>query len=169
MPKTIIQSDMTWDEAFMRHVYLVAAKSKDPRSKIGAVLVKDGIVISEGFNGFARGVKDYAERYYDKETKYRFVVHGEANSVFNAVRHGINTTDAVCYTQGIPCCECAKALIQAGVKEVVVHQQWPAMNQKWLESIKTSKIMFRESGVKIRVYNQMLGIHGLNDGYTVLV
>jgi dCMP deaminase len=159
----------SWDELFMRHVYLIATKSKDPRTRIGAILVKDGVIISEGYNGIARGVKDLPERYNNKEIKYAFVVHGEANSVLNAIRHGTNTTGSICYTQGIPCNECAKVLIQAGIKEVVVHKQWPAMNQKWLNSIKITKTMFRESGVKIRIFSQALNMVGMNDGLIVRV
>jgi dCMP deaminase len=159
----------SWDELFMRHVYLIASKSKDPRTKIGAILVKDGIIISEGYNGFARNVKDKPSRYRVKEQKYPFMVHGEANAVLNTCRHGVNTTGSICYTQGIPCNECAKTLIQAGVTEVIVHRQWPAMNQKWLASIKTTKIMFKEAKVKIRVLNKKLNLTGINDGVVVKV
>ena len=160
---------MNWDEYFFRHVYLAASKSRDPRTKIGAILVKDGIIISEGYNGFCRGVKDLPERYLDKETKYRFTCHAEANSVLNACRHSICTMNSICCTNGIPCCECSKVLIQAGILEIVVHKQWPEMNQKWQESIKTSKIMFKEAGIKIRVFDKQLNLQGLNNGEVVAV
>lgn len=160
---------MNWDEFFMRHVYLAASKSKDPRTKIGAILVKDGVIISEGFNGFARKVKDLPSRYFNKEIKYKFICHGEHNSVLNAARRGESTLDSICYTQGIPCNSCAIALIQAGIKEIVIHNQWPEMNQKWKESIKISKVMFKEAGVKIRIYNEILDLQGLNNGEIVEV
>ena len=160
---------MNWDDFFMRHVYLAASKSKDPRTKIGAVLVKDGIIISEGFNGFARKVKDKSIRYYDKNIKYLFIVHGESNAILNAARNGISTYGSICYTNGIPCNECAKNLIQAGIKKVIVHAQWPEMNQKWKESIKTTKIMFKEAGIKIQIFNKTLGLTGLNNGEIVNV
>lgn len=164
-----IQSNVSWDKLFMQHVYLIASKSKDPRTKIGAVLVKDGVIISEGYNGFARGVKDYEERYLDRELKYKFVVHGEANSVLNAVRHGVNTSGATCYTQGVPCHDCMKTLLQAGVKEIVVHDQWPSHGGPWAESAKLSRQMCEEAGVTIRVINDTLGTVAYSDGNSVSV
>jgi dCMP deaminase len=160
---------MSWDEFFMRHVYLAATKSRDPRTKIGAILVKDGVIISEGFNGFPRKVKDLPSRYLNKKTKYKMVCHAEHNAVLNACRTGISTLGSICFTNGIPCCECSKALIQAGILEIVVHKQWPEMNQKWKESIKTSKIMFKEAGVKIRIFDEVLGLEGFNNGEIVKV
>src|ERR1039458_3355020 len=155
----------SWDEFFMRHVYLAASKSKDPRTKIGAVLVKNGIIISEGFNGFARGVQDLPERYLDRKTKYKFVVHGEANSIQNSARNGICTTASVLYTNGIPCDSCGKTIIQAGISEVVIHKQWPeTLSEVWRESVEITKIMFREAAVNIRVLDCHLKLQGLVDG-----
>ena len=159
----------SWDEFFMRHMYLAASKSKDPRTKIGAVLVKDGIIISEGYNGFARKVADLDERYLDRETKYKYVVHGEVNSILNAARHGISTKDSVLYTNGIPCYDCGKCAIQAGVSEVVVHKQWPGNDKKWLDAAEITKTMFRESGVKIRIFDMVLGLTSISNGEIVTV
>lgn len=142
----------------MKHVYLIATKSKDPRTHIGAILVRDGIIISEGYNGFARGVKDFEDRYLDRETKYKLVVHGEANAVLNAARHGISTKDSICYTQGMPCCECCKTLIQAGIKEIVIHELWPSSGLKWEESAKWSRMMCEESGVNVRTFKGVLTV-----------
>ena len=166
-----MQSTMSWDEYFMRHVYLAALKSKDPRTKIGAVLVRDGIVISEGFNGIARGVLDAPERYHDRIIKYQYICHGEANSVFNAARSGVKTLGSILYTQGIPCNECAKAVIQAGVVEIVIHAQWPEMKyaEKWVESTNVSKIMFSEAGIPIRSFNKILDLDGYVDGKIIMV
>lgn len=164
-----IQSDVSWDELFMKHVYLIASKSKDPRTKIGAVLVKDGIIISEGYNGFARGVRDLEERYSDSTIKYAFVVHAEANGVLNAVRHGINTSGATCFTQMIPCSECAKILIQAGIQEIVVHSRWVYKNPQWEKAMKITKIMCGEAGVVIRDFDKFLSIQTLADGRIISV
>ena len=163
MDKKEIKSAVTWDELFMRSVYLIASKSKDPRTKIGAILVKDGVIISQGYNGFARGVKDYEERYVDRQQKLKFVVHAECNSILNAVRHGINTSGSVCYTQGKPCCDCSKTLIQAGITEIIIHSLWP-MSPTWGESSAIGITMFQEAGVRLREFNQSLGIVGHSDG-----
>lgn len=159
-----LHSTVSWDELFMRHVYLIATKSKDPRTKIGAVLVKDGTIISEGYNGFARGVKDYEERYADRELKYKFVVHGEANAVLNAVRHGVNTLDSTCYTQCIPCHDCMKTLIQAGIVKVVVHSEFPSFGAIWAASCKLSVQMCDEAGIHIRAVRHKLGVTAYADG-----
>jgi dCMP deaminase len=153
----------SWDEVFMREVYLWASKSKDPRTKIGAVLVKDNIPISHGYNGFARGVDDCFGRYDSRNIKYDFIVHAEANSVLNCARRGISSIGSTLYTQGIPCHKCADDIIQGGIKEIVIHKQWPQMIAKWQESIKTSEVKFEETKIKIRVFDKVLDIKGFND------
>ena len=156
----------TWDVLFMRKVYEIASKSKDPRTKIGAVLVRDNHAFLEGYNGFAKGVKDLSERYQDKETKYKYVVHAEHNAILIAARFGISTMNSTLYTQGIPCNECTKAVIQAGIKEIVVHAQWPNLftSPKWTDSIGISNIMLEESGITVRWLDSVLGVNGYLDG-----
>lgn len=166
-------SNPSWDEFFMRHVYLASTKSKDPSSKLGAVLVKDGVIISEGYNGFPRGVKDDITRYNNREEKYKYVVHAEDNSILNAARGGISTKGAVLYTNGIPCNECAKSVIQAGIVEVVIHSGWPMGkingDGKWDNAAKITSIMFEECGIKVRTIDGDLGIKVLVNGNIVLV
>lgn len=164
------QERLSWDEYFMTISYLVANRSKDCRTKIGTVLVKDNNIISTGYNNFPRMVKDLPERYEDRETKYKFVSHSESNSITTAARLGISTLGSTCYTFGIPCSECAKTLIQGGVSEIVLHQNWPDMTHSiWLESVKISKIMFEEAGVKIRWLDKVLGVKGYLDGKVIEV
>ena len=160
----------SWDELFMRMVYLISTKSRDPRTKIGAVLVKDKRVISMGYNGFPGGVNDLPKRYNNREDKYKFVVHAEDNTILTASRFGICTVGTILYTNGIPCCECSKSIIQGGVKEIVTHKQWPDMNHSaWSESIKISKIMLNESGVNLRVFDGVLNLSSLLDGTIIHV
>ena len=166
---SVIPTPPSWDEWFMRHVYLVSEKSKDPKTKIGAVIVKENHIISSGYNGFPIGVNDLPERYDDRQIKYSMISHAEDNSVITAARFGISTKDTTLYTQGIPCNECAKSIIQSGIKEVVIHKQWPSMIQKWIESCKISEQMLSESGVKIRWFDKLLGISGWLDGQFVNV
>lgn len=155
-----------WDEWFMAHVYLAASKSKDIRTKIGAVLVKDKRIISNGYNGFACGVADSKERYENKELKYQFIVHAEHNSILQCARFGTSSNGSTLYTQGIACAECCKALIQGGVAEIVCHKQWPNLthSQKWVDSIAISNIMLEEAGIKIRWLDKILGLKGFLDG-----
>jgi len=159
----------SWTEFFMRHVYLVASKSKDHRTKIGAILVKDDSIISEGYNGFSRGVRDLPERYLDRETKHKFIVHGECNSILNAARHGISTYNSIMYTIGIPCENCGKTIIQAGVTEVIIHKQWPEMSSMWKASSEITRIMFKEADILIKEFDGILGIQGICDGKIIEV
>jgi dCMP deaminase len=160
----------SWNEFFMRHMYLASSKSKDPRSKIGAILVRDDIIISEGYNGFSRGVRDLPERYLDRETKYKFVVHAECNAILNAARHGISTNRTILYTNGIPCENCGKSIIQAGISEVIIHKQWPTPpSSVWAASAEITKIMFHEAGIIIREFDGVLGMQGVCDGKIVNV
>ena len=158
-----------WNEWFMKHVYLAAEKSKDPRTKVGAVLVKDNHIISTGYNGFPVGVIDSLDRYNDRESKYSFIVHAEHNSILTAARMGMSVEGSTLYTQGIPCNECSKAIIQSGIKYIVVHKQWPTMIPKWVESCKISEMMFNEADIRITILNNILGVKGYLDGKVIEV
>lgn len=157
---------MNWQEYYMRHAYLAADKSKDPKTKIGAVLVKDNRLISSGFNGFPYGVKDTADRYEDRELKHKLVVHAEANAVLQGALMGHSTHESTLYTPGIPCCECMKSVIQGGIVKIVVHKQWPNLTHspKWMESFKIAEMMMRESGITLDYFDGKLGLVGLLDG-----
>jgi dCMP deaminase len=149
----------------MKMVYLVAEKSRDPRTKIGAVLVKEKNIISTGYNGFPMGVRDENDRYKCRETKYKFVVHAEHNSILFCARFGISSLDSTLYTNGLPCNSCMKSIINGGVKKIVIHKQWPEMTHSdWIESSKISKIMMDESKVRLQVLDEKLGVKGYLDG-----
>ena len=158
-------------ESLMKQVYLHADDSKDPRTKIGAVLAIGNRVISTGFNGFPSKVIDYADRYNHRHTKYKYVCHAEANAVFIAAKLGRSTLSSTLYTQGIPCCECAKAIIQSGVQKVVIHKQWPNLvhSNDWVESIRVSKTMFDEAGIEIEEFDKLLEVEGFLDGKKINV
>lgn len=165
-----IRRRIPWEEYFMRHVYLAASKSKDPRTQIGAVIVQDGVIISEGYNGFPRNVQDSNERLDEKEVKLSFIVHAEHNSILNAARMGISTAGSTMFTQGIPCSECAKAIIQAGVKRVFLHGRWPDVDSpKWKKSNDLTQTMFKEAGVVISYFHGELALTGFMDGVEIPV
>lgn len=163
---------MDWNEFFFRHVYLAAAKSKDPRTQIGAILVRDRVVISEGFNGFPRKVLDSKERLENRETKLDFIVHGEANAILNACRHGVCTSNSILITNGTPCNFCAKLLIQAGVKSVLIHEEWENLfleNKNWQKSVEISKIMLKESEIPVNLYSKFFDINVRLDGKIIKI
>ena len=111
---------ISWDEYFMGVAKLAARRSKDPSTQVGACIVSpENIIISTGYNGMPKGCSD-DEFPWDRtgaETKYPYVVHAELNAILNA--NGRDLRDSRVYVALFPCNECAKAIIQSGVKEVV--------------------------------------------------
>ncbi len=111
---------ITWDEYFMGVAMLAALRSKDPNTQVGACIVsQDNIIISTGYNGLPNGCSDdeYPWDRQGAQTKYPYVVHAELNAILNA--NGRDLRGSRLYVALFPCNECAKAIIQSGVKEVV--------------------------------------------------
>jgi dCMP deaminase len=144
-------SNLNWDDYFMNMVYLVAMKSKDENTHIGAVIVgPDKEIRSTGYNSFVRGINDSIPERQIRPEKYFWFEHAERNAIYNAARIGVSTKDCTMYTNGVPCMDCARAVIQAGIKRVVVDKQWDDNNvDVWIEQAKRSLQMFAESGVDI--------------------
>ena len=144
---------LSWDEYFMGIAVLSAKRSKDPSTQVGACIVnKDKRIISVGYNGMPRCCSD-DEFPWDKnenplDSKYLYVCHAELNAILNCDRG--NVRDCICYTTLFPCNECAKAIIQSGMSEVVY------MEDKYADSdsVIASKKMFDTAGVKYRLYNK---------------
>jgi dCMP deaminase len=169
MAKSILKNFLppTWDEFFLRKVYLISTKSKDPRTKYGSILVKNNHQIAEGYNGIPKGVYDFPDRL-DKDNKENYIVHAEQNCCFMAARFGIATEGAILYCQGLPCVNCAKSLIQCGIKEVAYHKRWQSVVEKidrpWVKLLDISRKMMLESGVSIRGIDIVLNVDGYLDG-----
>ncbi len=140
---------ITWDEYFMGVALLAAKRSKDPNTQVGACIVHDNVILSTGYNGFPYGCSDddypwERNAKSQNDTKYPFVVHAELNAILNS--QGKSLKDAVIYVALFPCNECAKAIIQSGIKEVVY------LSDKYSDSPATlaSKRMLASAGVNIR-------------------
>ena len=137
---------INWDEYFMGVALLAAKRSKDPSTQVGACIVStDNIILSTGYNGFPYGCSDDSfpwDREGD-ETKYPFVVHAELNAILNA--GGRDLKGAKIYVDLFPCNECAKAIIQSGIREVVY------LYDKYADTPATiaSKRMLNAAGVKL--------------------
>ena len=110
---------ISWDEYFLGVAMLAARRSKDPSTQVGACIVSpDNIIISTGYNGMPKGCSD-DEFPWDRtgeDTKYPYVVHAELNAILNA--NGRDLRGSRIYVALFPCNECAKAIIQSGIKEV---------------------------------------------------
>ena len=138
---------ITWDEYFMGVAMLAARRSKDPNTQVGACIVSpDNIIISTGYNGLPNGCLDdeYPWEREGEETKYPYVVHAELNAILNA--NGRDLRGSRLYVALFPCNECAKAIIQAGVKEVLY------LSDKYASTAATraSKRMLDSAGVTYR-------------------
>jgi dCMP deaminase len=135
-----------WDLRFLKMAAEVGEWSKDPSRKIGCVIVKDRRILATGYNGFPRGIADTPERLGVRYLKYKYVVHGEMNAIYNAIQHGTPLNCATLYAVGLPICsECAKGIIQVGIKRVVIPKQ--DIPTHWQESCEFTKELFGEAGV----------------------
>lgn len=133
-----------WSRKFMTLAEHVATWSKDPSTQVGCVIADDqNRVVSLGYNGFPRGVKDIASRYTDREEKYLFVAHAERNALDNAP---LSVEGCTLYSPLLPCNECAKSIIQKGIKKVVSYK--PDEDRPHLHWDIT-EIMFKEAGVML--------------------
>ena len=111
---------ISWDEYFMGIAMLAAKRSKDPNTQVGACIVsRDNIIISTGYNGMPKGCSDdeYPWERVGEETKYPYVVHAELNAILNA--NGRDLRGSRIYVALFPCNECAKAIIQSGIRQIV--------------------------------------------------
>ena len=144
-----ISKTYKWDKRYINLAAQIALWSKDPSRKIGAVAVgSKGQVLSQGYNGFPRGISDDDTMYQNKVTKYQRVVHAEMNCIYNATYNGTSLDGATLYIHGLPVCsECAKGIIQVGIKRVVTKEIDDSMPERWVESTQLTKQMFEESGV----------------------
>ena len=123
----------------------ISSWSKDPSTKIGAIAVgSKGQVLSQGYNGFLRSIEDKPEYYEDRETKYKYVVHAEMNVIYNATYNGVSLDGATLYVTGLPVCsDCAKGVIQVGIRRVVMKEQ--EIPLKWVKSWKITAGMFDQA------------------------
>jgi dCMP deaminase len=143
----------TWDQRFMLLAHEIAHWSKESGRRVGAVVVgPDREIRSTGFNGFPRGVRDDIPERHSKETgaKYLWSSHAERNAIYNAARIGVSVKGCVMYVPWYPCVECAKAIIQSGISEVVGNA--PDLSErKWGPEFSLSAEMFKEAGVTVRL------------------
>ncbi|MBQ9860428.1 MAG: dCMP deaminase family protein [Clostridia bacterium] len=142
---------LSWDAYFMGIAILSAQRSKDPGTQVGACIVgADNKILSVGYNGMPIGCSDanmpWAREGDPMDTKYLYVCHAELNAILNY--SGGNLKGSTVYTTLFPCNECAKALIQSGVKRVVY------LSDKYSDShsVQASKLMFRMTGVDFAQY-----------------
>jgi dCMP deaminase len=144
-PKDTMTSLRKWDLRFIELAKHISQWSKDPSTQVGAVIVdKRNRVISMGYNGFPRGVKDSPARLNDREVKYSMVVHGEINALLFATQP---LDDSTLYLWPfLSCSKCTAIIINAGIKRVVAPLNY---NPRWEKSIELSQTLYHEAGVMV--------------------
>ena len=142
---------LNWEEYFMAVAKLTAMRSKDPNTQVGACIVgTDNRILSVGYNGAPNGFDDdkfpWAREGNPLDTKYLYVCHAERNAILNFKGSRRDLENAVIYVDLFPCNECAKEIIQSGIKEVVY------LSDKYAntDSVKASKLMFKSAGVQLK-------------------
>lgn len=159
----------TWDQYFMTLAYLVSMKSKDPSTRVGAVIVgPDHEIRATGYNGLPRGIADRNYRYEDREYKLLAVNHAEENAILHCALNGVSAKGCTLYTPWLPCSRCTKTIIQSGISEIVYDENFPGNREgegrDWQRSLEISREMLEESGIVVRAFNdkaiRIVGLYG---------
>ena len=137
---------ISWDEYFMGVALLAAKRSKDPNTQVGCCIVdSSNVILTTGYNGFPKGCSDdvFPWDREGEQTKYPYVVHAELNAILNA--SGKDLRGSKLYVALFPCNECAKAIIQSGISEVIY------LSDKYADTPLTqaSKLMLRTAGIRL--------------------
>ena len=140
-----------WDEYFIKIAEAVSLRSKDPSVKVGCVIVgPDKEIRTTGYNGMPRKVSEEALRW-ERPLKYKAIIHAEENAILQAARIGVSLKGCSLYlnTSAVPCHQCARAIIQAGIIRVVGPDKEFPSTQDWRESLELSEKLLGEAGVRI--------------------
>lgn len=136
-----------WTERWLEIANNFASWSKDPSTKVGAVIVDGNRLVSQGYNGFPAGLPDASEDYKNRELKYDSIIHAEVNAIFNAAKNGARVQGATIFVSGLPVCsQCANAIIQSGISEVVYDTE---PSERWRESTERALEKFKKAGVRV--------------------
>lgn len=143
--------NLKWHGRYLDLAEHISTWSKDPSSKVGAVVIgKHGQILSTGYNGFPRGMNDSEELYNNREEKYKRIVHAEMNVIYNASLSGVSLEDSTLYVSGLPVCsKCALGVIQSGISCVVIRESDINKSETWKKEWADSEAFFNEAGVKI--------------------
>ena len=142
-------NSLKWDYRFLDLAEFISSWSKDPSTKVGAVITDcDNRIVSIGYNGFPKDIHDYEEMLNDRETKYNMIVHGEMNAILFANR---SLLDCTLYTYPfMPCPRCASIIIQSRIKRVVSYKN---SIDRWEKDLKLSRWLFKQANVELIEYD----------------
>jgi dCMP deaminase len=142
-----------WDQYYLDICKAVACRSKDPNTQIGAVIVGPNHEIrSTGYNSFPRGIRDDVPERLVRPTKYLWIEHAERNAICNAARAGTATENCTVYVDIMPCMDCARSIVQAGITSVVISAERMAeySSEYYNDHFGMVEVLFQEAKVKVR-------------------
>lgn len=141
-----------WDKRFLELAEHISAWSKDPSTKVGAIIADGGNrIVSVGYNGLPAYVQDDQEILNNREEKYKFIIHAEMNALLTAAKDVVGYT---VYTYPfLPCPNCASMLIQAGIMRVVSYR---CLNDQWMDRLADSKTIFNKASVDVLELDQIM-------------
>jgi len=142
----------SWDDTFIEICRVIAKRSKDQSTQIGCVIVGPGKEIrSIGYNCFPRNINDEVASRQKRPIKYLWMCHAERNALYNAARMGTCLFDCVCYLPAHPCSDCARGLIQVGIREVVCASD--VVPERFAENCAVASEMLAEADIVVRLAN----------------
>jgi dCMP deaminase len=148
-----------WLDYYFKLIPVIAAKSKDPSSKVGCIIVnEDHSIVATGYNGFPRGVNDDKDRYENREQKLYLIEHSERNCLYYCAKNGVPLKGTILLLEWAPCHDCMRGIIQSGIKKIYINGDSAQFNNRelfnrWQPSLKWSIIMAKEADVLIYVYS----------------
>lgn len=148
-----------WKRYFIGIAEAVKVKSKDPSTKIGAVIVgEDKEIVSTGYNSFPRGLLDNISERFERPEKYFWFEHAERNAIYNAARIGTSVKGCtIVLTCGLPCVDCARGIINSGISTIVCkrgkNKSHGLKGDHWEENISKSEVMLDEAGIVVEYYD----------------
>jgi dCMP deaminase len=142
-----------WDEYYLNVCKVISTRSKDPNTQIGCVVVGPAHEIrSTGYNSFPRGIRDTMPERLERPAKYLWMEHAERNAICNAARAGTATEGCTIYVEIMPCMDCARAIVQAGISEVVISSARMAdySSEYYDQHFGLVEVLFSEARIKVR-------------------
>lgn len=142
-----------WDEYYLQICKVVASRSKDPNTQVGCVIVGPAHEIrSTGYNSLPRHIRDDVPERFERPTKYLWIEHAERNAICNAARAGTATEACTIYVEIMPCMDCARAIVQAGIVQVVISGTRMAQysSDYYDQHFGIVEMLFSEAGVRVR-------------------
>ena len=147
-----------WEEYFLDMIDCIKKRSIDRSVQVGCVIVdKDNSILSTGYNGFPRGVTEGYEERHERPLKYKYTEHAERNAIYNAARNGVKLKGSTIYQKMWPCTDCARGIIQSGIKDIVVdsrgyNESVKAWSERWKEDINIAHEMLYEGLVNCYIW-----------------